>query len=124
MARLALTAKATPGSYPSLPLSANAADFAWTAAGGDFADGFSFPWTGREVLLVRNDNGGAQTVTINSLADSRKRRTGDISAYSVGAGEYAVLGPFQSDGWKQSTGLIHGAASAADVMLAVIRLSD
>lgn len=124
MARLALTAKATPGSYPVLPISANAADFTWTAAGADFADGFSFPWTGKEVLLVRNDNAGAQTVTINSVADPKKNRTGDITAYSVGIGEYAVLGPFQADGWKQSTGLVHGAASATDVKLAVIRLSN
>ena len=124
MPRLDLSAQTTPGSYPTLPLSANAADFTWTAAVASFADGFSFPWTGKEVLLVRNDDAAAQTVTINSVADDRHKRTGDIAAYSVGAAEYAALGPFGSDGWKQSTGLVHGAASDADVKLAVIRLNN
>lgn len=124
MTRLALSAQLTKGSYPSLPLSANSADVAWTAAGAEFADGFSIPHTGKEILLVRNDNVGPQTVTINSLADAKHQRTGDITTYSVGAGEYAVFGPWQADGWRQSTGLVHGAASAADVMLAVIRLNS
>lgn len=109
--------------YPVTPLTANSADFVWTAAGADFADGFRFQHTGKEILLVRNDNVGAQTVTINSVANQRGR-TGTISAYSVGAGEYAAFPPFPVEGWRQSNGYLTGAASAADVQLAVLRLPD
>ncbi len=123
MARLALTPKSLPAKYPALPIAANALDFTWTEAGADFADGFSFPLTGKEILLVRNDNAGAQTVTISSVADEYGR-TGDITTYSVGIGEYAVFPQFQLAGWKQSDGKLYGAASAADVSLAVLRLTD
>ena len=105
-----------------LPVTANSADFVWTAAGADFADGFAFASTGKEVLLIRNDNAGAQTVTINSQADPYKR-TGDITTYSVGIGEYAVFYP-PVDSFRRSDGTIWGAAAAADVMLAVLRLPD
>jgi len=121
MTRLALTPVTTLGSYPTLPLTANSADFAFTAAGASFADGASYPLTGNEILLVHNGNVGAQTVTISSVKDDLNR-TGDITTYSIGAGEYAVFGPFKEKGWKQSTGLIHIAASAADVDFAVIKL--
>lgn len=120
MARLAITPKQSTGSFPALPLSANAADFTWTPAGASFADGASFPITERELLLVKNLNVGAQTVTISSVVDGRNR-TGDITTYSLGASEYAVFGPFTREGWAQSTGLLHFAASAADVNFAVIR---
>jgi len=121
MAELTLTVQQMIGKYPSLPLTANAADFTWTAAGADFADGAVFPLTGREILLVRNDNVGAQTVTITSVADD-KNRTGDITTYSVGAGEYAVFPCLAVDGWRQTDGNLDIEASAADVMFAVLRL--
>lgn len=123
MTRLALTVQQIIDDYPATPLTANAADFVWTAAGADFADGASFALTGKEVLLVRNDNGAAQTVTITSVADG-KNRTGTITAYSVGIGEYAVFPPFKKDGWAQASGLLYIAASAADVYFAVLRLPD
>lgn len=121
MARLALTPITTLGSYPTLPVTANAADFAFTAAGASFADGFSFPQTGRELLLIRNPTGGALTVTLSSVAAKRTKRTGDVTAYSVGASEFAVFGPFSADGWKQTDGNVYGAASAATLELAVIK---
>lgn len=121
MARLAITPKDAPGPYPALPISANARDVAFTAAGADFADGASFPITGRELLLVHNGNAGAQTVTITSVADD-KNRTGDITTYSIGIGEYALFGPFKKAGWAQSTGLLHFAATAADVEFLVLRV--
>ncbi|HYI67132.1 MAG TPA: hypothetical protein VEW95_09430 [Candidatus Limnocylindrales bacterium] len=121
MARLALTVQEPPSAYPTLPLAANDADVTFTAAGAAFADGASFPMTGRELLLVRNPSGGALTVTINSVSDSRKR-TGDITAYSIGAGEVAAFWPNRTEGWRQTTGLLHFAASAAELEFAVIRL--
>ena len=122
MARLSLTVQEPPGFWPTLPLTANAEDITWTASGADFADGFSFVNTGREILLVRNDNAGAQTITINSVVDPYKR-TGDITAYSIGIGEYAWFGPFKPEGWNQAaTQLLYGAVSAADLYFAVCRI--
>jgi hypothetical protein len=121
MTRLALTPKTLPGSYPSLPLTANSVDFTFTPAGASFADGASYPLTGNEILLVHNGNVGAQTVTISSVVDDLNR-TGDITTYSLAAGEYAAFGPFKEKGWRQSTGLIHIAASATDVEFAVLKL--
>lgn len=122
MARLALTVQEPPSAYPVLPLAADDADVTFTAAGAEFADGASFPMTGRELLLVRNANAGAQTVTIDSVADSR-RRTGDITAYSLAAGEIAAFWINRTEGWRQSDGTLHFEASAADVEFAVIRLA-
>lgn len=121
MARLVITGKTPPGKYPSVPLSANSADLSWTAAGATFADGASFAMTGNDLLLVRNDNAGAQTVTISSVVD-QYNRTGDITTYSVGAGEYAVFGPIPRPGWMQDDGSLYFAASAADVSFAVVHL--
>jgi len=121
MAELEITPQTLVGHYPATPLSANAADITFEASGADFADGASFPHTGREIILVRNDNVGAQTITIESKADA-KNREGDITTYSIGASEYAAFGPFPVDGWRQSDGDMNFAVSAADLYLAVIRL--
>ena len=122
MARLALTSQTLPGSYPALPLTANAVDVTFTAAGASFADGAGFTLTGGEILLVKNGNAGAQTVTITSVADDLKR-TGDITTYSIGIDEIAVFGPFEIKGWRQADGKLYIAASATDVSFAVLKLS-
>lgn len=122
MTRLAVTPQTLLGSYPALPVTANSADITFTAAGASFADGAGFTLTGGEILLVKNDNVGAQTVTISSVADDLKR-TGDITTYSIGAGEVAAFGPFELKGWRQSDGKLHVAASAADVSFAVLKLA-
>lgn len=121
MARLALTVQSPIGAYPTLPVAANAADVAFTAAGADFADGASYQMTGREILLVRNPTGGALTVTINSVADTKKR-TGDITAYSIGAGEVAMFFFNRTEGWVQTNSKLHFAGSATGLEFAVIRL--
>jgi hypothetical protein len=121
MARLALTPQNLPGSYPALPITANAVDFVFTAAGANFADGAGFLMTGNEILLVQNANVGAQTVTISSVKDDIGR-TGDITTYSVGASEFAMFGPFKEKGWKQADGQLYFAASATDVKFAVLKL--
>lgn len=122
MARLALTVQEPPSAYPTLPLAANDADVTFTAAGADFADGASFAMTGREILLVRNPTGGALTVSIDSVADSR-RRTGDVTAYSIGAGEIAAFWINRTEGWRQSDGTLHFEGSATGLEFAVIRLA-
>lgn len=123
MARLLLTPKSLPLKYPALPITANALDFAFTPAGADFADGAGFVMTGKEILIVHNANIGAQTLTVSSVIDPYKR-TGDITTYSIGIGEYAVFPQFQLEGWKQTDGYLYFAASATDVEFAVLRLVD
>lgn len=123
MAVLTLTVQSLIAKYPVTPLTANAADIVWTAAGADFADGARFVHTGRELILVRNDNVGAKTVTITSVADP-KGRLGNITTYSVGASEYAAFGPFPVLGWRQTTGYLMLSASAADVFFAILRLPE
>lgn len=119
MARTALTIQQPPGSYPALPLGALAAQL--TFAAGDNGNGNSFVSTGRELLLVQNTAGAPGTVTITSVADNLQR-TGNITAYSVPAGGFAMLGPFQQAGWKQSDGTIYVDCSAATMTFAVVRL--
>ena len=123
MARLSLTVQSPPGFWPTLAITAGAADFTWTAAGADFADGFSFVNTGREILLARNDNAVAKTITISSIALMPYNRTGDITAYSMIQNDLAWFGPFKPSGWNQiGTNLIYCAANVADMYLAVCRL--
>jgi len=119
--RLVLTPQEVPGSYPSLPIVADSIDLAFVASGADYVEGFSFPLTGRELLIIRNDNVAAKTVTIDSLASKRTNREGDITAYSIGIGEYVALGPFSKDGWQQVNGDLHGEVNAADLMLLVLK---
>jgi hypothetical protein len=121
MARLALTKNNTLGSYPVTPLVANSADVTFTAAGAQFADGFSFEATGGDILLVKNGNVAAQTITLQSMPDAHNRK-GDISAYSIGAGEEAVFDFSQIAFWKQADGKVYGSVTATDVSLAVIHM--
>ena len=121
MTRLSLIPIKPCGSYPATPLIANAADFTWTQAGASFADGAGFTMTGNDLVLVHNSNAAPQTVTVTSVIDE-KNRAGDITTYSVGIGEYAVLGPFKRKGWQQTDGKLYLAASATDVEFAIISL--
>lgn len=123
MTRLALTPTQMVAKYPSLQPAANALDFAWTAAGADYADGASFTLTGKEILLVYNPDSSTHTVTISSVADPMQR-TGNITSYVVGIGEYAVFPQFQREGWVQSDGKLYFAADNALVKFAVLRLAD
>lgn len=118
MARTALSVQEPPGKHPG-SIAAEAADLTWEA--GDATDLNSYVSTGRELVLVRNDDAAAQTVTIHSVADSFNRE-GDIAAYSVGVGEYAMFGPIPVEGWRQSDGTVHIDPSAATLMFAIVRL--
>ena len=111
----------SPVKYPTLPVAANSLDFAFTAPTA-FVDGIDFAATGREVLLVQNADAGAQTVTLLSSADALNR-TGDITAYSLSAGEFCVFIPPVS-GFAGANGRILTTMSNANVKVAVIRLPN
>ena|SRR3990172_6212686 len=120
MARTVLT-KTTPlGSYPTLPLVANSADVTMTAA--DVANKNSFAASGNDLIIVQNtDAVNPYTVTITSIADDYKR-TGDITAYTLQAGEIAVLGPFKLPGWQQADRSIYLEANNAAIKFGVLTL--
>lgn len=101
-----------------------------TALGFDFAfasstltDGDTFVCTGREILLLQNTTGGALTLTVTSVADE-KGRTGDITAYSVGAGLFSCVpvGLYNGLGWKSTAGTVRITCSGTGLKVAVLRL--
>ncbi len=103
--------------YPTLPLTANAADIPFAAA--DATNFEEVDWAANLIIIARNTGAGARTVTVTSATDSHGR-SGDITAYSMDAGEVAVLGPFPSNGWRQSNGKLYHAASHAEVLFAYV----
>ncbi len=120
MARTDLTPKVLANQV--FGVSANAADVALVA--GDVVNGNQADCTGKELLLVQNTDIGAGTVTIAGKADEYGR-TGEITAYSVGAGEIAIFGPFPTDAFRQVSpvaGKMNIDVSAATMKLAVLRL--
>src|SRR5687768_4495623 len=103
MARDTVTVNENAKRYPALQPAVNTLDFAFTA--GESDNGYQYPATGREVVILRNTNVGAQTFTLKSVADELNR-TGDITTYSLGAGEFAVLVP-PLKGFQQIDGNIY-----------------
>ena len=119
MPRTNIVAQPTPGAYPVLPVAGNALDLAM--AGADVGNGNDTALVDSKTLVVaQNTNVGAKTITFTSVADSLNR-TGDITAYSIGAGELAMFGPFKTVGWAHTARLWIDAESA-DVKIAVITL--
>lgn len=98
-ARILIAAQVPVGTYPVLPLGANAADLAETA--GDAVNGnYAVIVEGKTYVIAHNTGAGARTVTFVSSPDPDTLRTGDITAYSLGAGEISrPFGPFKRAGW-------------------------
>jgi hypothetical protein len=103
MSRTTVAAQTTAGAYPVLPYGAAAADFSLTA--NDGATDLTTPLVdGKTMIIAYNSDSGAHTITINSVAD-QFNRTGDVSAYSIGAGKIARFGPFRTVGWGNAGAL-------------------
>jgi hypothetical protein len=122
MAILAIPITQMPAKYPSLPITANALDVVFTLSGADFADKAHWQLGGKDILIVHG-GAGAITLTVESSADPYNR-TGNITAYSIGIGEYAVFPQFQLAGWVDASGYLVVVASAADLGFLVLRLTD
>ena len=123
MARNTLT-KVTPvGPYPTLQPAVNSLDLTFTAAdvAGDPIKEQFVP-SGDDLLLVWNKHATlAKTFTISSAADDR-RRTGDITAYSVGVGEIAGFRFKKQVGWRQTDGYVYIEGESADIFFCVVQL--
>lgn len=100
--------------------SAGAADVPMAAA--DAVNGNKVIGSGYDLILVHNTAGSAQTVTINSVPDPVTNRPGPITDYSVGAGEYAVFGPFGLRGWatEDNERVYEVTASSAEVYIGAV----
>ena len=118
MARQIITKIVLLGSYPALPLTVNTADLTETAA--DQVNFDSVALSGDDIVIAHNTDSGAHTVTFSSVVDD-KNRTGDITAYSIGAGEIAVF-RFKAAGWKQSDGYLYCTANSATVKFGAFAL--
>lgn len=118
MARTTLTRTTIIGPYPTLPVAADALDLAMTAA--DATNDNQFTLDGPCIIIAHNTGAGARTITLTSVADD-KNRTGDVTAYSIGAGEYACFNVGKTGGWVQSNGFMYLEAEHAEVKIGIIR---
>lgn len=121
MAKQALTPVAAQGGNV-VTIVADSLDVAFVAASAQ-VDGWSFPLTGREIVIVKNGGASPYTVTFSSVADPRTGRSGDQGPYTLAAGDHAVFGPFTDPTlWRQADGAMYFLASNIAVVAAVIRL--
>lgn len=118
MARTTLTVQTLKNLYAGTP-AANALDV--TLAAGDAVDGNDYVPSEKDILFVQNSHGSnAYTFTLFSVADELGR-TGDVTAYSLAAGEFACF-PVPARGFKQTDGKIWLACENAAIKFAVFRL--
>ncbi|KKM71085.1 hypothetical protein LCGC14_1434240 [marine sediment metagenome] len=115
----AITTQTPLGPHPAIPISVGALDF--TFANGDTALGNEFVITGRQLLLVFNNDVGAQTFTISSVPDAFGRK-GDITDYSLDAGDYVAFWFGSVVGWRQTANKILLASSNDAIQYAVLNL--
>lgn len=120
MPRQTLTKTTALGNFPALQPAANACDLTMTAA--DAANKEQFVASGNDLIVAHNTGASTRTITITSVADGANKRTGDITTYSLQAGDYAVFGPFTKQGWMQADGKIYIEASHAEVKWGVVAL--
>jgi hypothetical protein len=118
MPRTALTPITVKGPYPGT-VAADALDFTLTAA--DVANGNDVVASGNDLLIIQNSGASTYTATIASVSDE-KGRTGDITAYSLAAGDFAVFYFGNGNGWQQTTGKYNLDASNAAVKFALLKL--
>ena len=121
MARVLIAAQTLPGAYPTLPIAPGSRVLSFQAV--DVGLGNYTPLIENKTsILVKNGHAtDAKTVTITSVVDALNR-TGDITAYSLAAGEIARFGPFKGVGWNHGAGTTGGIwidGSSADIKVAV-----
>lgn len=119
MARTNINKTTLLGSYPTLPLSADSADLNMQAlTGSSGSNGNQIAWGDFNTLVVVVQNvhaTNAFTFTATSIANSRTlNRSGDISGYSLAAGDISVF-YFQRDGWYQSDGNLYIESNSVNI---------
>jgi hypothetical protein len=123
MARVLVAAQLPAGAYPALPPGANSRDVTFQVCDSGLGN-YTPIVENKTLILIQNVAVGAKTVTFTSVVDD-KNRTGDITAYSVGASEIAMFGPFKAAGWSHGIGAGNGIwidGEDANIKIAVITL--
>lgn len=98
-------------------IAADSADVTLTAV--DTVNNNSVTLEAGMCALIQNSGASAYTVTFTSVADDLGR-TGDIT-YSLGAGEFALIGPVTLKGWRQTDGKLYYTGNNAAVKVLFIR---
>lgn len=121
MPRVTITKQVPSGPFITLQPAANSLDLTQLAA--DVTNKEQFVPSGDDLLIVHNSGASPYTITITSAVDPTTKRTGDITAYSLGAGELAIFRFKGNAGWAQSDGRIYIEASNAAVKWSVLQLA-
>jgi hypothetical protein len=116
------------GPYPSLPVTAASLDLNFSAVdavNGNYfvADQIAFNngaqgTIGGDVLLVSNPTGGPLTISFTS--QPLNGRSGDITAYSVGAGVTSAFKFSQLAGWADNSSFVYFLAQAG-LLVAILK---
>lgn len=125
MARATINRTALIPAYPTLPVTANSADMAFTAVTGSAgSNGNQIPFGNFNEMVViakNSDPTNPYTFTITSKPD-QLNRSGDIGPYTMQAGEYAVF-TVKRDGFRQADGYLYCEGDNAAVKVAAFGLT-
>jgi len=116
MPRTAIAPITPLGPQLTIPVAAGGLDIAMTA--GDATNDNSIILNGPGILFLHNTGAGARTVTIGAVPIGG--RDGDITAYSLGAGEYGAI-KIHPHGYVQSDGTLYVDPEHAEVLMAFVR---
>lgn len=115
----AYTPQNVKGPYPG---TVSAGDLTFTMAAG-ITSSATFALTNKEVLLVYNSAVTAHTFTLTSVPD-KYQRSGNVTNYSLGAGEWAAFFYGDKMGWADSNGCAAITASNSALKIAVLRIPN
>jgi len=126
-----ISTQTVQGPYVVTPLSAGSLDATFTAA--DVSNGNSFVCDANgDILIVWNTDSSSHNLTITSQEDTPYLRTGDITNYSLSAGDIAIFNfepnvggapstpSSEVPGWTDSFNNIFISADNALVKFAII----
>lgn len=119
MARQTLTKVNPVGPFPTLQPAADSLDVLFTAA--DATNKEQFAPSGNDLVIAWNSGASPYTISFTSVADPITKRTGDVTSYSLAAGDHAAF-RFAKQGWMQSDGNVYIEASNAAVKWCVVQI--
>lgn len=85
---------------------------------GDSTNDMEFINDGKTWLLIDNDTGGAAVITIPVAAASEDVGFSDTS-YTISAGDFVAIPPFEVSNYNQSGGVVHVNMDANVKIIAV-----
>lgn len=119
MPRTPLTVQTPKGPFPGT-VAATDLDYTYTAA--DVANKNEFPFTGREIILVRNVDGAApHNLALTSVPDPQKR-SADITAYAIALDGFSVFWAGDIIGWRQTDGNFYLEADDVNIEFAIVKI--